>query len=104
MAKKLAGKLRTLQGGGCSMCYASDENVGKRRCKHVLDNAAMAVRKDKGMYFVDISGEMNNQNVKVSAKQSEEKIASFAAECTSKLSNLTTKEKKEILNVLRTRY
>lgn len=71
-------QLRTRKDGGCSICYASDENVGKRRCCHVLDNAAMAVRKEKGMNFVDISGNTHNgDDTTISIKASEKKIEDF---------------------------
>ena len=43
--------MRNRKDGGCSMCNASDENVGKKRCCHVLDNAAMQVRSEKGTNF-----------------------------------------------------
>ena len=45
MAK--VGVIRSRKDGGCSMCYASDQNVGKKRCCHVLDNASIKVRTEK---------------------------------------------------------
>ena len=48
------GKLRPRRdGGGCSLCYASDENVGKRRCCHVLSGPTLTVREEKGINIVN---------------------------------------------------
>ena len=35
--------IRPLIDGGCSECSASEENVGKRRCRHVLETANITV-------------------------------------------------------------
>ena len=72
-----SGKIRTLEGGGCSLCYASDENVGKRRCKHILDGATMDVRHVKGMNFVDISGRMNDSDTQISIKATDKDIKKY---------------------------
>ena len=54
------GIIRPCKGGGCSECNASDQNVGKRRCNHVLDNAKMVVvEREKGVKFIDISGQVD---------------------------------------------
>ena len=90
--------MRTRKDGGCSLCNASDENVGKKRCCHVLDNASMEVRYEKGTNFIDISGTVDNDNVKFSMKANQTKIKSFI----STLSNGLSKEEQEgILAVLR---
>lgn len=90
--------MRTKKGGGCSMCNASDENVGKRKCCHVLDNASIEVRQEKGTNFIDISGKVDNEDTTVSVKANQAKIKSFI----SSLSNgLSEQERDEILSVLR---
>ena len=38
------GILRPRKDGGCSVCKASDENVGKRRCCHILDTMSVKGR------------------------------------------------------------
>lgn len=94
----MAGVIRTRKDGGCSICYASDENVGKRRCCHILDNATMAVRHEKGTNFIDISGQVDEEDTTVSIKASQDKIKDYI----SSLSNgLTKKQKTNILNALK---
>lgn len=94
----MAGMMRTRKDGGCSICYASDENVGKKRCCHVLDNAALAVRHEKGMNFIDISGTVNKQDANFSIKANEEKIKGFISSLSTGLSK---KQQDSILSVLR---
>ena len=94
----MAGMMRTRKDGGCSICYASDENVGKKRCCHVLDNAALAVRHEKGMNFIDISGTVNKQDTNFSIKANEEKIKGFISSLSTGLSK---KQQDSILSVLR---
>lgn len=90
--------LRTKKDGGCSLCNASDENVGKKRCCHVLDNASIEVRKEKGTNFIDISGRVDNSNATFTLKANNAKIKSFI----SSLSNGLSKEEQEhIISVLR---
>lgn len=90
--------MRTCKNGGCSLCNATDENVGKRRCNHILDNASINVRKEKGTNFVDISGQIEGENSAVSIKANETKIKSFI---TSLSSGLSKKEQESILSILR---
>lgn len=94
----MAGMMRTRKDGGCSICYASDENVGKKRCCHVLDNAALAVRHEKGMNYIDISGTVNKQDANFSIKANEEKIKGFISSLSTGLSK---KQQEGILSVLR---
>ena len=93
-----SGKIRTLEGGGCSLCYASDENVGKRRCKHILDGATMNVRHAKGMNFVDISGRMNDSDTQFSIKATEKDIKNYI---TILSKGLSKKDKETILDAMR---
>ena len=69
--------MRTRKDGGCSLCRASDENVGKKRCCHVLDNAAIAVRQEKGINYIDITGKFDKNDAEFSIKANQEKIKSF---------------------------
>ncbi len=85
-------------GSGCSLCNASDENVGKKRCTHILDNAALEIRKDKSTNFVDISGTMDGEQSTVSIKANETKIKNFI---TSLSTGLSKEEQEGILSVLR---
>lgn len=92
------GVIRTRKDGGCSLCRASEENVGKKRCCHVLDNAAISVRHERGINFIDLSGEIDDQKVAFSVKASEKTIKNYIAS----LSDcLTQKEKEEILSIVR---
>jgi hypothetical protein len=92
------GVIRTLADGGCSVCYASEENVGKRRCRHVLDSAELKVEKEKGSMFVNIDAEIDGKEEKFSIKAEEDKIKDFI----SNLSNgLSKKQKEKILEDLR---
>ena len=90
--------IRTRKDGGCSICYASEENIGKRRCCHILDNAAIQVRHERGANFIDLSGEIEDEKVSFSMKASEKKIKSFI---TSLSEGLTKEEKEEILAAVR---
>ena len=94
----MTGVIRTRKDGGCSICRASEENVGKRRCNHVLDNAEIKIRKDGATKFVDISGKINNNNEKFSIKTSEEQIKKYISNLSKGLSK---KQKDDILNTLR---
>lgn len=96
MAK--AGVIRTRRDGGCSLCRASEQNVGKRRCCHILDNAAINVRHERGINFIDLSGEIDDKEVSFSMKATEKTIKNYIAS----LSNgLTKEEKEEILAIVR---
>ena len=90
--------MRTKKDGGCSLCNAADENVGKKRCCHVLDNAAMQVRQEKGTNFIDISGTVDNEKTEFSFKANQAKIKKFISSLSSGLSK---KEQEGILSVLR---
>ena len=91
-------KMRARSDGGCSICYAKDENVGKRRCRHILDAADLAIRHDKGLNFIDISGQSNNEDISISIKANEAKIKSFI---TNLSSGLSEKDHQNILSILR---
>lgn len=93
------GVLRTRKDGrGCSICYASPENVGKRRCCHIMDGANMTVKKIDGTNFVNINGKVNGENTEISIKASEEKIKTYISNLSKALTN---KEKKGVLEALR---
>lgn len=96
MAK--VGVIRNRKDGGCSMCYASDQNVGKKRCCHVLDNASIKVRTEKRTKFIDISGQVDDEDTTISIKASEKKIKEYMSSLSKGLSK---KEKTEILDILR---
>ncbi len=101
MAKKTntVGVLRTRKdGNGCSICRASEENVGKKRCCHVLDDASMTVKKINHTNFVNIKGSMNGESADFSIAATEEKIRNYISNLSDGLSN---KEKKSILDALR---
>ena len=46
------GVLRTRKDGGTSICYAPEDKIGKRRCCHVMDNAAIKVQKSGSTNFI----------------------------------------------------
>ena len=93
------GMMRNRKDGtGCSLCRASEENVGKRRCCHVLDNAAMQVRTEKGINYIDITGKFDKNDAEFSIKANEKKIRGFIANLSSGLSK---KDQDGILSVLR---
>ena len=92
--------LRTRKDGGVSMCRASDENVGKRRCCHILDGATFKVRQEKGMKFVDIEGNLNGEGVSFSVETSDNNIKTYISNLSDGLSK---KEKEDILKVLRSK-
>ena len=55
------GVIRPLIDGGCSECYASDENVGKRRCRHVLTTSSpIIVEKSEKMNWINLDGKENS--------------------------------------------
>lgn len=94
----ITGVIRTRKDGGCSICRASDENVGKRRCVHVLDNAVFSVKKEKGTHFIDIDGTIDGEDSQLTMKASSEKIKSYISSLSDGLSDT---EKKNILMALR---
>lgn len=90
--------MRTNKNGGCSLCNASDANVGKRRCCHVLDNASIEVRHERGMNYIDITGKVNDNDTGFSIKADKKEIKSYISSLSSGLSK---KEQEDILSVLR---
>lgn len=92
------GVIRTRKDGGCSICYASDENVGKKKCCHVLDNASINVRHERGTNFIDISGQIDDEDTTISIKATEKKIKSYMKSLSDGLSK---KEKNDLLDMLR---
>lgn len=90
--------MRTRKDGGCSLCNAADENVGKRKCCHILDNATMMVRKEKSTNFIDISGKYDNNDVQFSVKATQKKIKNYISTLSAGLSE---KDQESILSILR---
>lgn len=92
------GIIRPLKGGGCSECKSSDQNVGKRRCHHVLDNAKMVVvQREKGVKFIDISGQVDGKESSFTIKAADNDIKNYISNLSSGLSK---KERADILAVL----
>jgi hypothetical protein len=100
MPAKQIGVIRAKKdGSGCSLCRASEENVGKRRCNHILDNANMQiVMSEKGINYIDISGQVNKKRTELSIKADEEKVKGFISNLAKGLSK---KDQESILSVLR---
>lgn len=93
------GVLRTRKDGrGCSICHAKPENVGKKKCCHIMDGANMTVKKINGTNFVNIDGKMNGEQTKISIEANEKKIKSYISNLSKALNK---KEKDNILNALR---
>lgn len=90
--------IRPLRDGGCSICRASEENVGKRKCRHILSEAVMTVEKENGTNFVDIEGMNEGGSEKFSIKATEAEIKNYISTLSSAL---TEEQKKEILAQLR---
>jgi hypothetical protein len=95
----MAGVIRNRKDGcGCSVCRAKEENVGKRRCCHVLDHAEIKVRHEKGANFIDISGQVDDNDTSFSIKATENNIKTYI---TSLSNGLSKKDKKNILDALK---
>lgn len=92
------GVLRTRKDGGCSICKASPNNVGKRKCCHVLDGAEMKIQKSGSTNFINISGKLDGNDAKFSIEASNTKIKDYISNLSQ---GLNKKEKENILNVLR---
>ena len=92
------GVIRTRKDGGCSICYAEEKNVGKRKCCHILDDASIEIRKEKGTNFIDITGKYGKESVGFSIKANEKKVKEFITELQN---SLTEKEQKAIIKELR---
>ena len=94
-----AGVLRARKDGrGCSICHAKPENVGKRKCCHVMSGANMTIKKIDGTNFVNISGKVNGENTDISIEATEKKIKKYITNLSKGLSN---KERDKILDTLR---
>ena len=92
------GVLRTRKDGGCSICTASPENVGKRKCCHILDNAEMKVKKAGSINYIDISGQVDGKDANFNIEASTEKIKDYISNLSK---GLMKKEKTNILAALR---
>ena len=87
------GIIRPLIDGGCSECFASDENVGKRRCRHILQTGnPIIVNKSEKMNWIDIEGKENQ------TPTSEKDVKEYFSKISTTLSK---KEQEEILSELR---
>lgn len=85
-------------GCGCSLCRASEENVGKRRCIHTLNGVSMSVHKEGNTNFVNIDGQMEDKEISLSVKATQKKVKEYIAN----LSNgLSKKDKENVLSALR---
>lgn len=93
----MSGVLRTRKDGGTSICHASDKNVGKRRCCHVLDNASISVQKSGSTNFIDISGQIDGKDTSFNIKANSEKIKDYI---TNLSKGLTDKERDSILSAI----
>ena len=96
---KVQGVLRPRKDGcGCSLCTASEENVGKRRCVHTLNGVSMTVHRDGNTNFVNIDGTIDDNDVSLSIKATQKKVKEYITN----LSNgLSKKDKENVLNALR---
>lgn len=93
------GIMRPLRDGGCSICRASEANVGKRRCRHVLDNASMVVvNREDGINLIDISGRVDGKDAEFSIEASSKQIKDYIG---SLANGLSEAEKSDILKALR---
>lgn len=90
--------IRPLIDGGCSVCRASEENVGKRKCRHVLSEAVMTVEKEGSTHFVDIEGVNESSSEKFSIKATEADIKNYISTLSKAL---TDEQKQEILAEIR---
>lgn len=97
MASK--GVIRPLQGGGCSLCRASEKNVGKKKCKHILNDFAIDVEKHRGMNIVRIDGLVDGAKTSLSGEANEKQIESYL---TNLSKGLSPKKHDSILNMMRT--
>lgn len=89
------GVIRTRKDGGCSVCRSSEENVGKKRCCHILDDAEMKIRHERGINFIDITDEKKQI---VSIKTNENKIKNYIASLSEGLSE---EDKEDILALIK---
>jgi len=92
------GVIRPLKTGGCSLCRASEQNVGKRRCRHILDGAQFNVVQEQHINFIDISGMLDNKQTNFSISATEKDISTYIKQLSVGLNN---NDKQNILNILR---
>lgn len=85
--------IRPLKTGGCSICNASEENVGLRRCNHIGGNT-IPVEKVGGVQFIPVNEDKD-------VKQEEKKVISYIKDLSTKL---TKEEKEELISILRDEY
>ncbi len=65
------GVLRNLKDGGCSICYASEENVGKKKCKHVNGgNSDVVVQNTSGFKVLDCTQMIDDEKVSMKERKS----------------------------------
>lgn len=96
-----AGVMRPLIGGGCSICYASEENVGKKKCRHTLDGLNVKGHNIKGVQVFDISGVLDGKDtVTFKVQPTTDDIRDAIKEFSN---GLTKKEKNGIYDVLSNR-
>lgn len=93
---KKVGVLRPLKTGGYSLCYAAEENVGKRKCNHIADTEQeIQVQKEfRGPTVVNIE----EAKGKISLDEASKKVESFV---TGLRKDLTSSERKKVLRFLR---
>ena len=101
MSKK-SGVIRPLKEGGCSMCKASDKNVGKKKCRHIL-GSSINITEEHGIRFIDIKGEdqFTKDPVAFKVQPTEEAIINFFDTCGA---TLTKKEKILTLKKMHERF
>ena len=85
-------------GNGMSMCYAAEENVGKRRCCHVMSDASIQVQQVGDTNFINIDGQINKEDVRISIEASTTKLKNYMESLSQ---GLDTKERKKIIRILR---
>lgn len=85
--------IRPLKTGGCSICNASEENVGLRRCNHT-HGQTLQVEKVNGVNYVEVNDEKE-------IKENEKEVVTYIKELSTKL---TKEEKEELVNILRDEY
>lgn len=95
------GIIRPLKTGGCSICTASEENVGKKKCQHMLSDAIITVLpKQAGSNLrvinIDAFEDSNATNISIAATTSQ--IKTYISNLSNSLSD---EERNSILEVLR---
>ena len=100
------GTIRPRKDGlGCSLCKAAEENVGKRRCCHMIVNGVppIKVRTEGGINFVDITGIDNKSNskVKIHGEMTEANIQKSILNLSDGLPKMNKKQKEAFLEDIR---